>query len=60
MKQRKEKFNNRGVKKGKLDKIMNFVQDFEYLDLLGTQTPGWSYSLNVMEIQEEMGKIIAV
>lgn len=44
MKQRKEKFNNRGVKKGKLDKITNFVQDSEYLDLLGTQTPGRSYS----------------
>lgn len=59
MKERKEKEKNRGVKKGKLDKIKNFVQDTEYLDLLGTKTPGRSYSLNVTEIQEEMGKIIA-
>lgn len=48
------------MKKGKLDKIKNFVQDFEYLDSLGTKTSGRSYSLNVTEIQEEMGKIVAV
>lgn len=60
MKERKEKEKNRAVKTGKLDKIKMFVQDFEYLDSLGTKTPSGSYSLNVTDIEEEMGKIIAI
>ena len=59
MKERKEKTKTIGERRrGNLTK--NFVQDFEYLDSLGTGAPGRSCSLNVTEIQEEMGKITAI